>query len=1094
MALDLFANFERASNSSLFYRLTSASPYTVSIKLSDVLLLNEQLGTQYYVTSSINNAAPTRFFASNVDYTFQTSNNFNCTTPCVCSITVGVSSASPDFDPIVTFQLSAVFVADIPTANFIAYPSAVITNVGGTVQKVNLNSSNYTQSQGVMFYGEGHTEVVNLSSNNLSNTSANWFVGNEITQLLNSTDRASELTVASVNHATATTSVTSTSNFEETYPISLLITTTAIPSTAPLVTYKDGTGNQEFYSFFTSTQNIIGGTNSSNNYLREDLQVKSYPTPTSLSFDSPFAQSSFSLPFDYSSQKFLGIVTVPAATGILTETFNSSKWGVGATSETGEWGGEYDSFAGTPVLPNIYAYQFRLAYDKDINLDYFKCSSTYDTTVSVYCSATKTVVISAAPFDWLPRQTTQTFDASASISPIPFAKLFIKDYFNVKNKPVEIFSVGIPSAPYQIENIILQSELSPTTLTLSGSVLSGVMTFNQIGVVDLSATALLKNTNTNTSQSVIAVFPSMTEIVQQYDEVNENYFQTEFTPVTLPYSQNPRMTPNEWAVADNVNSILEKIYNTLDSLNDYTKLYKPKNKFYGWLGPKGSTTTTIETTSPVYVWQDLECPSNTESEATWAVLECVSTNFPLTWEYHECGESQTDPTCLGKYCIEWKWKSRRCNVSELNVKWKDTKCASSLAKKWRFEKCETDSEALNCDRSNWKISTIDSQYFPIPSCSFTQRCSLVDVEHIGPLDRLVVAYPTEIQLINTDYTASYLARRGAADELFSFQKIVGVASDENKVFVLDSVLSKVSVFSIKDNSFKLFVSWGTFGLATTPQGLNNPSDIHIDQDHDVWIADTGNECAKKFTFNGKNKMTLTSDKFADNAPISVCVDSQKNIHCLTSEAVCVFNSEGTYLFEYSLPTEVINPKKINTSFNREVIYITHDYGIAKFFRTGTFFEFLVNEYKCGSGAILQGYNSIMQDKFRNVYVTIGDKILKIQDLMKMVDVKAVISEELYWDLHEILVHKEEYIQPWVYLKSFHRLWDNIELFRTSLFYSETGCKSHRAPVYSKEDLILGQNEIVTNAVINRLSNQLWTNLELLFDYFDPTCSITNSSN
>ena len=352
----------------------------------------------------------------------------------------------------------------------------------------------------------------------------------------------------------------------------------------------------------------------------------------------------------------------------------------------------------------------------------------------------------------------------------------------------------------------------------------------------------------------------------------------------------------------------------------------------------------------------------------------------------------------------------------------------------------------------------------------------------------MIAYPTEIHLIKTDYVATYLARRGAADELFSFQNIVGIASDENNVFVLDNVLSKVSVFSIKEDSFKLFTSWGTFGLTTTPQGLNNPSDIHIDQDHDVWIADTGNECIKKFTFNGKNQLTLTSDKFTDNAPISVCVDSQKNIHCLTSKAIYVFNSSGTYLFEYSWPTEVINPKKINTSYNREVVYVTHDLGIVKFFRTGTLFELLLNEYKCGSGAILQGYNSITQDKFRNVYITIGDKILKIPDLMKITDVKAVISEELYWDLNEILVHKEEYIQPWVYLKSFHRLWDNIELFRTSLFYSETGCKSYRAPVYSKDDLIIGQNEIVTNAVINRLSNQLWTNLELLFDYFDPTCS------
>lgn len=1088
MALDLFANFERASNSSLFYRLTSASPYTVSIKLSDLLLLDEELGTRYYVTSALNNEPPAQFVSNNVDYTFQTSHNFNCTTPCICSITVSVSTASPDFVPVAQFQLSSVFVEDIPTANFIAYPSAVIKNVGGTVQKVTLTSSNYIQSEGVMFYGEGHTEVINLSSTSSNGLTSNWFVGNNTPELLDVTSRTSELSVVHINLATSTAIVTSSPDLQANYPISLLVTTNSILSSAPLLTYEDSTGNLMFYPFFTSTQNITGGPSPLNNYLKEDIEIKNYPNATPVSFNSPFTQTPFSLPFDYSSQKFLGIITVAPASGILAESFVGSKWGVQGVSEIGEWGGEYDSFAGTSFLPNIYAYQFRLSYDKDVILDYFKSSSIYDTTISVYCSATKTVVISAAPYDWLPKQDTQMINVSAMVSPIPFAKLFIKNYFNIKNNPVEIFSVGIPSAPYQLENVVLQSELSPTTLTLSGSVLSGIMVFDQIGVADLSATALLKNTDTNVVQTTIVVFPAMTEIVQQYDVVETEYFQTEFTPVVLPYSQNPRMTPNEWAVADNVNSIVEKMHNTLDELNKYTKLYSTKNKFYGWFGPKGSSDIPIETPSSVYVWQDLECPANTESEATWAVLECESTNFPLTWEYHECGESQSDPTCLGKYCIEWKWKSRRCNVSELNVKWKDTKCTSSLAKKWKFEKCETDSESLNCDRDNWKVSTIDPQYFPIPSCSFTQRCSLVDVEHIGSLDRLVIAYPTEIQLIKTDYIGTYVARRGAADDLFSFQKIVGVASDENTVFVLDSVLSKVSVFSIKEDSFKFIASWGTFGLATAPQGLNAPNDIHVDQDHDIWIADTGNECVKKFTFNGKNRMILISSKFNNNSPISVCVDSQKNIHCLTLTAVYVFNFAGAFLFEYKWPNTVINPKKINTSFNREVIYLTHNYGITKFFRTGTLFENLLNDYKCGSGAILQGYNSITQDKFRNVYVTIGDKILKIPDLMRIIDVKAAISKELYWDLNEILVHKEEYIQPWVYLKSFHRLWDNIELFRTSLFYSETGCKSHRSPVYSKEDLIIGQNEIVTNAVINRLSNQLWTNLELLFDYFDPTCS------
>jgi hypothetical protein len=44
-----------------------------------------------------------------------------------------------------------------------------------------------------------------------------------------------------------------------------------------------------------------------------------------------------------------------------------------------------------------------------------------------------------------------------------------------------------------------------------------------------------------------------------------------------------------------------------------------------------------------------------------------------------------------------------------------------------------------------------------------------------------------------------------------------------------------------------------------------------------------------------------------------------------------------------------------------------------------------------------------------------------------------------------------------------------------------------APTYLKEDLIIGQNEIVTNAVINRLAEQLWTNMQSLINYFDPDC-------
>jgi len=63
----------------------------------------------------------------------------------------------------------------------------------------------------------------------------------------------------------------------------------------------------------------------------------------------------------------------------------------------------------------------------------------------------------------------------------------------------------------------------------------------------------------------------------------------------------------------------------------------------------------------------------------------------------------------------------------------------------------------------------------------------------------------------------------------------------------------------------------------------------------------------------------------------------------------------------------------------------------------------------------------------------------------------------------------------------------LNYLEISLFYDLDGCKSYTKPTYMKNDLIIGQNEIVTNAVINRIAEQLWTNLKPLINYFDPNC-------
>ena len=1078
MALDLFANFERSSNDTFFYRPVSADPYTLTIKLSDALVPDENLSSVYYVQSSIN-GGQFEPFGSTINGEFITAVQFDRTVPSVSSISVAVSSLDTG-NELNVFVLSAVFVSEIPTAEFIAYPTDVVYVNGGVSTKLELNGTNYEQTSGVWFYGEGHTEKINLSSNSLS---AVWYVGNQLNGI---TETATTEIEVSASGSTAYALITSTVDLEEEYPISLFVATDEIPTPSLLITYDDVTGEQKYYPFFTST--LFSSVTSK---LKETIRVKKYPRPSFATFSSPFPSDSFSLPFDYSNSGFIASLETQAPSGVTLETYKGSMWLLQAETDTQAW-----ETPGTPFLPNIFGYQFNLGYDNDPSdeggyLSLFKASPTKNTTVSITCSATTDVKIDLAPYDWLNKPYTQVLSSSATANPIPFAKFYIPNYFNIKNQPVPINVIPSTNDIYELQSVTIRSEISSDVLSLTGTQLSGTLTFNEIGIASLSAIAVVKNKNNQAVQQISVLFDNMLEIVENYDDVEEDYYQTSLTPIKLTYKEAPKVSPNEWAIADNINSIIEKLYVTIDDLDDYTKLYEPKNKFYGWLGL--NTSATVAGEDPIYVWQDLECPSNEEEIASWATFEspipCANTS--TSWMYHECEEGIRDPSCLGKYCVEWKWKSRKCGKSEIDISWKNSKCVEKYAKRWAFEKCDLDAVALNCNRDTWKIQTIDPNSFPIPYCSSSSRCRIVDVAPTRG-DNLVLAYQTEIDLIKSNYYGTLLGRRSIADDLFTFQNIVGIsAGKEGRIYVLDATLSKVSVFTIQDNTFKLFTSWGTYGLAGSPQGFNDPSDIHIDDENSIWISDKGNECVKKLTITGRNLMTLTSDYFEDNPPISVCVDSKEQIHCLTQKAVYVFDAEGSFIFQYELPSDITSATKINTNYNREMVYITHSFGVLKYFRTGVIAERIFDEYTCASGQILEGYTSSVQDKFRNLYITVGDKLLKVPDLMDNVESKAALNPNLFWKLSDLLIHKEEYIQPWVYLKSFHRLWDNIELFRNSLFYEAEGCKSYKPPVYQKEDIVIGQNEIVSNAVINRISAQLWANLETMFDYFDPDCSETN---
>ena len=884
-------------------------------------------------------------------------------------------------------------------------------------------------------------------------------------------------------------------------PISIWFTNSSITTAGPILTYTD-TGEVEYYPFFNSSVDING--NQTNSLVKDNIEIRTYPriTETKL-LQNPFSVSpdndifetyTYVLPMDYSFETFTAkTLTAPLYSNIVEEKFLGTQWEIAADPQQNStiipW-----SFT-TPFLPKYKNYKFKLAYTNDTNelfLPFYRLSPEYPTTVTITVSSYRSIRIKLNS-DWDEQLTVIVDKIDTTFEPIPRLRLHTPKYFNIIGENVTFSIAKIPKPPLRIEKVVLTSSKSLDTLVLTHESPTGTMTFDTLGLVDLQATGSIRDVYTKKTYPSMYLYNDIIEIVKEYNQVpDETSFYTKDTPYDLPYNEYPRLSPNEWAIADTVNSVIEKFYVTLETLQQKSSPYFKKDKFYSYLGLKPPKSI-VDKSRLAVTWDELDCSKSlvVENSSKWNHFE--STTFECltsTWEQQTAEDGVVrDPSGLQKHCIKWTWFWRKLGFSDTNVTWKQTKTDGEFVKKWMYEKCENDDSVNNCNRTEWKVVTIDTDAFPIPSSKTNENCPIVDVDVIPNTKQIAIAYATEVHLVDNDYSCTHRGRVSFADDSFNFQQIVALATNsEGRIVVLDGVIPRISIFKVYKNNLILHTAWGSYGKSDSVQGFNNPTDVHVDKYDFIWIADFGNNSIKKFTLNGKPIMTMSNSYLDASAPISVCVDSQSNIHCLTNSNILVFDQYGDFLYQYDIKTEMEDVNKINVSSNREMIYITYKYGIAKYFRSGIFSHYVMKDEICGDGNLLQGFNSLYQDSFANLYVTVGDKILNIQDLQYMQQLKSAINPELYWKLSDLKVHKEEYIQAWVYLKSFHRLWDNIELMRNSLYYStDSVCKSYVAPVYDKEEMIIGQNEIVTNAVINRLSEQLWTNIQSLINYFDPDC-------
>ena len=360
-------------------------------------------------------------------------------------------------------------------------------------------------------------------------------------------------------------------------------------------------------------------------------------------------------------------------------------------------------------------------------------------------------------------------------------------------------------------------------------------------------------------------------------------------------------------------------------------------------------------------------------------------------------------------------------------------------------------------------------------------------------DVLYIVNGTNVQILDTDYSASILTSRNYKTLGDYFVEISSMALDtDNRIYVLDKIKNRVTVLSydLTTGIWKMLYTWGGLGGASASTKFQGPLGIYVDANNNVWVADTENYIIKKFSRTGGWIASYESDLLTgDYKPLSLTIDKDFAMHILTKDYVIKLDVNGNFISQYAFTNDSgYIPRKIITSYDKDFIYICTANKIIKFTKNG---DFIGNIGTTLSGT--KNFKDIYHDSEQNLYIANNINIVKYHDRIKILDTSIDVSSYT-WNISDIYIDKNEYVQDWVYNCSFARMWDNIELFRRSIagkIVLETNSsgeldlviKGYTPQEYydstlitPKSSIFIGVNEFVTAPVINRCLNKLNNNI------------------
>lgn len=641
------------------------------------------------------------------------------------------------------------------------------------------------------------------------------------------------------------------------------------------------------------------------------------------------------------------------------------------------------------------------------------------------------------------------------------------------------------------------------------------VSYKNVGTKSFSVSAYIPSTITSLPK--IYNYPNIIKVVSKYDNINVDIYSEESVLFTPPVTSVPFIYPNTWAGNTNINKCLKDIQKNLDYLISKTRYYDESSiEYIGWYGVAGQESL-LECGSGNWTWsqalyKDVAWSQVLSSEPLSPFRTCSS------WHAASCGLA--DQSATSNY--NWRWVFLESDAAEQKT-WLDIQNDNYTSKfhdtHWENLLCSTftnvNTAQVNPIQDNILDLLSDSQVLTSGDCFLGARWHVVDVpglegfaETVGStiscipfndncvLTDIVVSDGVMFTSTNTTVracstnllTTPFMPIITGIDKDVPFSNVVALASGVgNRVFVCDRENNGVACYIFKKNNL---LKWGrTFsiygiGSRANKYKFNNPTDICVDIYSNVIVNDSGNSCIKLYTYRGEWLKTIS----LTTAPISIAVDSQNLVHLLYSNTVQTLNLINEQIIDTYTHSLTGAPVRIRSNYNKEVLYISSSSEVTKHFRTGINFTTLdISTPNC-----LKHIKSVFHDENRNLYLVTNDYIVKYVDLMNINSMSYMNTDSSkllvdMWSVDEVIIDAEEYMQDWVFTRAFQRMYENIELFRSSLMYSNVGCDVYGDAPYQKSDIFVGQNEIVTSAVVNRCLKYLWSNLTSLYKYFDTSC-------